>query len=115
MTSRYEDVRARVLSAIERIVNAEADASGATRKPEITVLDRYALVRNDAQATMRIANAFRRHFPPERVQESQPTTASEDFGCFGLAARTAQNAHTPCITLGNEDVAVRRCADESRR
>jgi len=78
-----ESVRARVLGAIERIVNAEAEASGATKKPEITVLDRYALVRNDAQATERIAQAFRTHFPPDRVQETPPTTASEDFGCFG--------------------------------
>ncbi|HTS64171.1 MAG TPA: M20 family metallopeptidase [Candidatus Acidoferrales bacterium] len=78
-----ESVRARVLAAIERIVHAEAEASGATKKPEITVLDRYALVRNDAQATERVADAFREHFPAERVQESQPTTASEDFGCFG--------------------------------
>jgi metal-dependent amidase/aminoacylase/carboxypeptidase family protein len=31
-------VRTRVLSAIERIVNAEAAASGAPRKPEITSL-----------------------------------------------------------------------------
>lgn len=78
-----ESVRARILAAIERIVNAEAEASGATKKPEITVLDRYALVRNDEQATKRVADAFRAHFPAERVQESQPTTASEDFGCFG--------------------------------
>jgi amidohydrolase len=78
-----ESVRTRVLAAIERIVHAEAEASGATKKPEITVLDRYALVRNDAQATKRVADAFREHFPAERVQESQPTTASEDFGCFG--------------------------------
>ena len=78
-----EGVRARVLAAIERIVNAEAEASGATKKPEISVLDRYALVRNDAQATKRVADAFREYFPAERVQESPPTTASEDFGCFG--------------------------------
>jgi hippurate hydrolase len=78
-----EEIRTRVLSAIERIVNAEAAASGATRKPEITVLDRYALVKNDAEATKRIAGAFREYFPAERVQETQPTTASEDFGCFG--------------------------------
>src|SRR5215467_5758667 len=57
-----ESVRARVLAAIERIANAEAEASGATKKPEITALDRYALVRNDAQATKRIADAFRAHF-----------------------------------------------------
>ena len=78
-----EGVRQRVLGAIERIVNAEAEASGAPRKPEITVLDRYALVKNDAEATKRVADAFRRYFPAERVQQTQPTTASEDFGCFG--------------------------------
>ncbi|HVW84701.1 MAG TPA: M20 family metallopeptidase [Bryobacteraceae bacterium] len=78
-----EAVRSRVLAAIERIVNAEAEASGAPRKPEITVLDRYALVTNDEQATKRIAGAFREYFPADRVQETQPTTASEDFGCFG--------------------------------
>src|SRR5215467_7308504 len=78
-----ETIRARVLAAIERIVNAEAEASGAPRKPEITVLDRYALVKNDSEATKRVADAFRLYFPADRVQETQPTTASEDFGCFG--------------------------------
>jgi amidohydrolase len=78
-----EGVRKRVLSAIERIVNAEASASGAPKLPEITPLDRYSLVANDAEATKRVGDAFRRHFSPERVREAQPTSASEDFGCFG--------------------------------
>jgi hippurate hydrolase len=78
-----DDVRTRVLAAIERIVNAEAEASRAPRKPEITPLDRYAFVINDLEATRRVANAFRSHFPAERVEETQPTTASEDFGSFG--------------------------------
>src|SRR5437868_11221136 len=76
-------VRKRVLAAIERIVNAEAEASGAPRKPEITRLDRYSLVRNDPDATKRVGDAFRQHFSADRVQETQPTTASEDFGSFG--------------------------------
>ena len=78
-----EGVRKRVLAAIERIVNAEAAASGALKKPEITTLDRYSLVENDPAATKRVGDAFRRHFPAERVQETRPTTASEDFGSFG--------------------------------
>jgi hippurate hydrolase len=78
-----EGVRKRVLAAIERIVNAEAEASGAPRKPEITALDRYALVTNDPAATARVHDAFRAHFPADRVQTTQPTTASEDFGSFG--------------------------------
>ena len=78
-----EDVRRRVLAAIERIVNAEGEASRAPKKPEITPLDRYAFVKNAPEATKRVADAFRNHFPADRVQQTQPTTASEDFGSFG--------------------------------
>ena len=78
-----ENVRKHVLAAIERIVNAEAAASGATRPPEITPLDRYALVMNDPEATRRILAAFRQHFPADRVRETGPASASEDFGSFG--------------------------------
>jgi len=78
-----EGVRKRVLAAIERIVNAEAAASGAPKAPEITPLDRYALVVNDAEASRRVATAFREHFSAARVRETEPTSASEDFGSFG--------------------------------
>jgi hippurate hydrolase len=78
-------VRKHVLAAIERIVNAEAEASGAPRKPEITPLDRYPLNVNDESASNRIAEAFRAHFSPERVKHTGPAPASEDFGCFGTA------------------------------
>lgn len=77
------NVRQRVLAAIERIVNAESAASGAPRAPEITTLDRYSLVVNDAVASQRVLAAFRRHFSPERVRETGPAPASEDFGSFG--------------------------------
>ncbi|MGH7116809.1 MAG: M20 family metallopeptidase [Stellaceae bacterium] len=78
-----EGVRRRVLAAIERIVNAEAAASGAPRPPQITPLDRYPLAVNDPQATQRVADAFRRHFPADRVRLTGPAPASEDFGSFG--------------------------------
>jgi hippurate hydrolase len=76
-------VRTRVLGAIERIVNAEAAASGAPRKPEITPLDRYPLNLNDKLASERIADALREYFTPDRVHHTGPAPASEDFGCFG--------------------------------
>jgi amidohydrolase len=76
-------VRTRVLAAIERIVNAEAAASGAPRPPEITTLDRYPLNVNDPEATERVADAFRRYFPADRVRVTGPAPASEDFGSFG--------------------------------
>jgi hippurate hydrolase len=78
-------VRKHVLDAIERIVNAEAEASGAPRKPEITWLDRYPLNVNDETASNRIAAAFRDYFSPARVKHTGPAPASEDFGCFGTA------------------------------
>jgi amidohydrolase len=76
-------VRKRVLAAIERIVNAEAAASGAPRAPEITPLDRYPLNVNDADASARVVDAFRRYFPADRVRQTGPAPASEDFGSFG--------------------------------
>jgi amidohydrolase len=78
-----ENVRKHVLDAIKRIVNAEAQASGAPKPPEITPLDRYDLVRNDDQATERVRDAFHAHFGDERVIHTGPASASEDFGSFG--------------------------------
>jgi hippurate hydrolase len=76
-------VRKRVLAAIKRIVTAEAAASGAPQPPEITPLDRYSMVTNDADATGKVLAAFRQKFPAGTVHETKPTMASEDFGCFG--------------------------------
>ena len=76
-------VRERVLGAIERIVNAEAAASGAPRPPEITPLDRYPLNVNDEEASARVLAAFQEHFPADRIRRTGPAPASEDFGSFG--------------------------------
>src|SRR5947208_3514716 len=75
-------VRKRVLAAIERIVNAEAAASGAPRAPEITTLDHYPLNVNDAGATSHVVEAFRKHFSAERIRQTGAAPASEDFGSF---------------------------------
>jgi hippurate hydrolase len=76
-------VRKRVLAAIERIANAEAAASGAPKPPEITTLEHYPLGVNDADASVRIADAFRQHFSADRVRQVEVASASEDFGLFG--------------------------------
>jgi hippurate hydrolase len=76
-------VREHVLAAIARIVKAEAAASGAPREPEITTLDRYPLNVNDAEASRRVVDAFRGYFGQDRVRETGPAPASEDFGSFG--------------------------------
>ncbi len=79
-----ENVRKHVLDAIRRIVNAEAEASGAPKPPEFTTLDRYNLVTNDEQATERVRDALRAHFGEGRVSHTGPASASEDFGSFGV-------------------------------
>jgi amidohydrolase len=97
-----EDVRKRVLAAIERIVKAEAEASRAPKPPEITTIDHYGMVTNDSAATRRIADAFRQYFPADRVKETGPTTASEDFGSFGA------EWHAPSVFwfIGGTDPAI---------
>lgn len=82
----YEDqVREAVLSAIRRVVQAEAAASAAPKPPEFSVLSEFPLTRNDEEATRRVAAALRRRLGAERVGETTPVTASEDFGVFGRA------------------------------
>ena len=97
-----EAVRKHVLAAIERIVNAEAQASGAPRPPEITPLDSYPLNVNDKQASDRVAQALRAHFPPDWVRHTGPAPASEDFGCFG----TEWNVPSVYWFVGGTDPAI---------
>ena len=79
-----EAVRRHTLDAIARIVNAEAEASGAPKPPEITTTEHYPLTVNDAAWTGRVAATLRAHFGGDRVSElSVPYSASEDFGSFG--------------------------------
>ncbi|MGB6059013.1 MAG: amidohydrolase [Microthrixaceae bacterium] len=79
-----EGVRARVLASIERIVKAEATASGAPKPPEITYTEHYPLTVNDPEQARHIADALRGYFGSDRVAElNSPIAASEDFGSFG--------------------------------
>jgi amidohydrolase len=80
-----EQVRSRVLTAIRRILDAEAAASGAPKPPDYSVLSEYPLTRNDEAATRKVVAALERHFGTDRLHEIEPATASEDFGLFGAA------------------------------
>jgi amidohydrolase len=106
-----EGVRTHVLDAIRRIVEAESQASGAPRPPEITALDHYQLVRNDPDAATRVRAAFRTHFGADRVVDIPPISASEDFGSFG------SEWHAPSVfwTVGGTDPdRYRRAKDAGR-
>lgn len=79
-------VRSRALDAIERIVRAEAAASGAPRDPEVTVLTSFPAAVNDAAAVGRVREALAGVVGAERVVDPGPVTGSEDVGVFATAA-----------------------------
>jgi hippurate hydrolase len=106
-----DEVRTHVLDAISRIVNAEAQASGAPRPPQITALDRYELVRNDGAAVEVLRAAFKTRFGDSRVVDIAPISASEDFGSFGSEWKV------PSVfwTVGGTDEKAYRAAQDAGR
>ncbi|QYN38596.1 amidohydrolase [Pseudonocardia sp. DSM 110487] len=94
-------VRERVLGAIERIVRAEAVASGATRDPEVVLTDGFPAVVNDVAACARTRPAFEALLGPDRVVDPGLVTGSEDVGLL------ASGSGAPCVfwLLGGADPA----------
>ena len=72
-------VRAHLLSAIERIVKAEAVAGRSPKEPLIDRFDGTDALVNDPALTERVSGALRRALGPERVKETEPEMPSEDF------------------------------------
>lgn len=81
-----DHTRETVRAAIERIVRAEAAASGAPREPEFVWAASAPLLVSDPEATAKIVAAFTRHFGEQRLVAMPPISASEDVGVFGAAA-----------------------------
>jgi len=79
-------VRAKVLTAIERIVAAEAAASGAPVAPEITSFGAFPVVVNDAAACAKVSDAFAAGLGPGLVLDPGPVTGSEDVGLLAAAS-----------------------------
>lgn len=80
-----QTVSHRLHSAIERIIRAEASASGAAREPEIEVVEEAGVTSNEPEATRQVAQAHRAYFGDAYVIDlPEPFTGSEDFGAFGL-------------------------------
>ncbi|HSZ38571.1 MAG TPA: amidohydrolase [Trebonia sp.] len=74
-----------IRAAVERIVNAEADASAAPRPPRIDWDPGAPLLVSDPGATQTTVAAFTSHFGQERLMRMPLVTASEDVGVFGEA------------------------------
>jgi amidohydrolase len=94
-------VRDRMLKAIERIVAAEAAASGAPAAPEITSLGTFPILVNDAAACATVSDAFAAGIGPGLVLDPGPVTGSEDVGLLA----TASGAPCAYWLLGSADPA----------
>ncbi|HEX4222868.1 MAG TPA: amidohydrolase [Pseudonocardiaceae bacterium] len=81
-----DETRNTVHAAIERIVRAEAAASGAPREPDLAWTAGTPVLACDPEAAATTLAAFTRHFDQQRLLAMQPVNASEDVGVFGTAA-----------------------------
>lgn len=79
-----EPVRQHLLSAIDRIVKAEAVAGDAPKPPLVQRSEPAEGVTNDPELVSRIVPALKRELG-NRVQEIQPEMVSEDFSDFARA------------------------------
>ncbi|MGO2035573.1 MAG: amidohydrolase [Brevibacterium sp.] len=77
-----EEVRAVVLDRIERIILAEALASGAP-EPIIEEMYRFPRCYNDPAEARAFVDSVRAELGEEQVHVEGPVTGSEDFGAFG--------------------------------
>ena len=95
-------VRAVVLDAITRIVEAEADAAGAPVRPVIESIESAPAVVNDPEAVERTRAALESVVGTGRVVDPGPVTGSEDIGVL------AEAAGAPCVfwLLGGADPAA---------
>jgi len=83
--SYKEEVRKRLLAAIERIAKAEAAAAGALKPPQVQVTDGTPATYNDPVLTKRVATALSQAFGASRVLETEPVMGGEDFSEYGRA------------------------------
>ncbi|MFE1646333.1 amidohydrolase [Microbacterium sp. P01] len=84
LSLRYPDdtARTRLLAKVERVIFAEADASGAERPPTITTDHTLPPTINDATATARLTESFERAFGEGSVVDPGMFTGSEDVSWF---------------------------------
>jgi amidohydrolase len=79
------EVRKQLLTALERLVNAEAQASGAPRKPEVSLTEGTPATYNEPELTKRLAGALTQVLGAENVREGEPVMGGEDFSEYGRA------------------------------
>jgi amidohydrolase len=83
--SYSEEVRQHLLAAIERVVDGEAAAAGAEKKPLVVRTEGVRAVYNDPAITQRIVAALEPVLGKDNVIASRPNMASDDFAEYAQA------------------------------
>lgn len=94
------EIRKLMLASIERMVNAEASAAGAPRRPRIEHYEATDAVYNDPQLAPRMQHVLESALGKDNVVVEDPGMASEDFSFF-----TAQGIPSFYFSLGGADPA----------
>ncbi|MBN1093426.1 amidohydrolase [Blastococcus sp. TML/M2B] len=80
------EVRRRLMTSIDRIVRAEAAASGAPEEPEVNLKESFPVLVNDPDAGKRTIEGWDRDLGPGLTVDPGPVTGSEDVGMLATAA-----------------------------
>jgi hippurate hydrolase len=80
------EVRERLMTSIDRIVRAEAAASGAPEEPEVLLEESFPVLVNDPDACARTQAGFERDLGPGLTVDPGQVTGSEDVGMLATAA-----------------------------
>lgn len=80
-----DEVRARLLSAIERIAKGEAVAGASPREPEVRVSESVPSTLNDPALVKRLVAALEAQLGAGRLEERPPVMGGEDFSQYGRA------------------------------
>jgi hippurate hydrolase len=76
------EVRKHLLSAIERMAKAEAEAAGAPKPPLVQDVDATDAVYNDPKLNQRLSQVLMRELDADNVELIPPHMASEDYSQF---------------------------------
>jgi hippurate hydrolase len=101
-----DPVRQHLLSAIGRIVKAEAEAAGAPREPLIERGPPTQALVNDTALTRRVSAVLIREFGV-RAKDTPPEMASEDFAEFQLAGIPTLMLRVGAVEQAKYDAAMR--------
>lgn len=80
--TRNPEVRKKLLAAIKRITEAEAQAGGAPRPPKVEAYEAADAVYNDPALARRLRGALEGALDPQHVVTQEPITPSEDFSVY---------------------------------